>query len=773
MGFDLLANPFAILGLAGNATIGAISSRAREMGNGDATAASKLLISPRTRLSAELSFLPGASQEQVDECLKKLRQGVEPDLWPLAPIARANVLAHLASSGKATLGQLRDLVGMQEAAPLTALEAVNNGRVQAGMPPAPAEMGNSALLALSAQHAEALIQKVCTIENGSRFLADLLCEAGDTVSPQAIFLRRCAAGWDRTRSSDLSRMLEAGELIEKVLRDRPEAEDARKLATIIQEYAAATLPQRQAARLLGLPHESTKDARQRWRQVALDLNNRLDAISEALTILEALTGAFDEFDDLQERVAEDLWTCRERIAAGEAAPEIKRLRKAIEASEANPAAFANHGLADGHKTEACPAVVIELYDSFVAAAEGATSQLPWLMLRGFTLVLHNEHSATAAAWSLTLLAIAQAGRGNQADGLLPTLVSDRKNLRLQLLQRDFASALGSKRKGAIRAILPELISLTDEAAQKAEYDKLLRKLQSQAVGSYVRWGFWTAVAAVVLITVVANNRTPSRPPSLRAQPDPGPGVASPVERTAIQPSSGGGTLSMSGLRWCRYEKVKADAAEGYVNALRSDPALNVERFNAVIDAYNTYIRPLNASCASYTYRRSDGATIDAELAEQGSILVAAGRRAMESVYLARIAPRPDNRFYQPPTFVPAPSAAPAQDRFSTSPTAPPVAVTRPPAISPTSTVSSAYADGQMDRRAWEAWVASTTGATRDGAVWWSGVRSTQRPPACSMVPGSIDYAGALAGCNEARTRLAGSDRRRRTEPDYRAGWNNP
>ena len=87
--------------------------------------------------------------------------------------------------------------------------------------------------------------------------------------------------------------------------------------------------------------------------------------------------------------------------------------------------------------------------------------------------------------------------------------------------------------------------------------------------------------------------------------------------------------------------------------------------------------------------------------------------------------------------------------------------------------SASYMDGQNDRRAWEAWIAGMSGAGRDGAEWWAGVRSTQRPPSCSTVPGSSDPVAAAAGCNQAKIRLGNPDRRRRAEPDYRAGWNNP
>ena len=468
MGFNLLANPFAVLGLAGSSPMGTISSRAREIGTGEASTASKTLISPRTRLSAELSFLPGAAQEQVGECLRMLKEGGAPDLWPLAPIAQANVLAHLASAKKATLGELRDLVSMQEIAPTKAMEAINAGRSNSGIPLAPADMAEAALQALASQHAEALVDGLLAREDGAELLSGLLREAGNAVTPRGIFLRQCTAGWERAKSADQSRIIETAEPLETALRDNPEPETARKLAYLIQELAATTRPQREAARLLGLPHEPSLDARGRWQAVALDMNNRLDAIPEAVTVLEALANAFDDQDELQARITKNLQVCRERVTSGEGTPTIRRLSKAVAAAMDKPGDFDQCGLVDGRKTSACPATVAELHDSFIAAARDATSELPWSMLRGLTLLLHNEHKATAAAWSLTVLAIWQAGLNKAGETLVPLLLADRSNLRSQMLQREFDVAIRSKRKGAMRRIVAELVTLADTAAEKAE-----------------------------------------------------------------------------------------------------------------------------------------------------------------------------------------------------------------------------------------------------------------------------------------------------------------
>lgn len=784
MGFDLFVNPFAILRLAGNATIGAISSRARELGNGEASAASRILISPRTRLPAELAFLPGATQEQVDECLRTLREGGEPDLWSLTPIARANVLAHLASLGKATPSQLRDLVGMQEPAQATAMEAVNQGRSDASLPHALPEMADGAMQALASQHAGALVDGLIAHEKGAEFLSELLRESGNAVTPRGMFLRQCTAGWERAKFTDLSRIIESAEPLETALRDQPEVKLARRLATVIQELAVATRPQRQAARLLGLPHEPSLDARSRWQSLALDLNNRLDAIPEAVTVLEALESTFDDQDELQGRIVKNLRVCRERVIAGEGTPGVRRLTTAIADATAKYWDFNQCGLVEGRKTPTCPASVVELYDSFLSAAKTATSDLPWSMLRGLTLLLHNEHNATFAAWSLTVLAIAQANLNRAGAPMLSLLTGDKRNLRTQLLQRDFDVAIRSKRKGDMRMIVAELASLTDAPAEKAEYAKILRKLWSDAVFNYIKWGFWAAVAALMLIVFVQAQQTPtrrvtapitSRPaPATYAAAVPAPAVMKPVDHTTTRPPPGNLPLSISGLRWCRYQKARANGAEAYLDALRPDPTIKVDRFNAIFDAFNAYVEPMNTSCGNFTYLKSDALIVDAEVNEQRFALAAAGKRAMENVYLAFSPPTSAKiPAYMPPSAHVPPVAAGNVTLPNTSrtPYVASVPTTQQPNLPPGTPVSASYADGQNDRQAWEAWMGSTNGSIRDGAEWWAGVRSTQPTPSCSAVPRGNDPAAAAAGCNQAKIRLANSDRRRRAEPDYRAGWN--
>ena len=81
--------------------------------------------------------------------------------------------------------------------------------------------------------------------------------------------------------------------------------------------------------------------------------------------------------------------------------------------------------------------------------------------------------------------------------------------------------------------------------------------------------------------------------------------------------------------------------------------------------------------------------------------------------------------------------------------------------------SSAFEQGREDRRAWESWLNAQSGEFRAGAYLWSGQRSLRNPIPCnSGAPG--DW---RSGCEAARAMLAPFAVRRRSETEYRAGWN--
>ena len=83
-----------------------------------------------------------------------------------------------------------------------------------------------------------------------------------------------------------------------------------------------------------------------------------------------------------------------------------------------------------------------------------------------------------------------------------------------------------------------------------------------------------------------------------------------------------------------------------------------------------------------------------------------------------------------------------------------------------------FQQGQADRRDWERWFTSLSGDFREGALYWTGERSKARPGSC-YGPAGQAIGDWTAGCAAARARLKAPDLRRKSEPDYRTGWNSP
>ena len=84
--------------------------------------------------------------------------------------------------------------------------------------------------------------------------------------------------------------------------------------------------------------------------------------------------------------------------------------------------------------------------------------------------------------------------------------------------------------------------------------------------------------------------------------------------------------------------------------------------------------------------------------------------------------------------------------------------------------ATAFQAGQTDRNAWETWFNGLTGDAHAGAEFWAGQRSQPHPGSCNTYGYSGDW---TSGCVSAQRRLAASDARRRSEPDYKLGWNDP
>jgi hypothetical protein len=91
-------------------------------------------------------------------------------------------------------------------------------------------------------------------------------------------------------------------------------------------------------------------------------------------------------------------------------------------------------------------------------------------------------------------------------------------------------------------------------------------------------------------------------------------------------------------------------------------------------------------------------------------------------------------------------------------------VTGTPEATPTSPPM--FLKGLADRTAWETYEAGLTGDYRMGAEYWASQRSLPHPSSCEQ-----DSPEFTAGCKGAKLRLTPTDYLRKSNLEYKAGWN--
>ena len=85
--------------------------------------------------------------------------------------------------------------------------------------------------------------------------------------------------------------------------------------------------------------------------------------------------------------------------------------------------------------------------------------------------------------------------------------------------------------------------------------------------------------------------------------------------------------------------------------------------------------------------------------------------------------------------------------------------------------SAAWSDGHADRLKWENWIAAQTGEYRNGAEYWASHRSVPDHKPCSGYDSQTVGSNWTEGCSAALALLAPMDVRRKSERDYKQGFN--
>ena len=612
--FDLTANAFAILGATPRTPAAELQELAARAATPAAAAAARLVAVPRSRLGAEVSFLPGAA-DAAPALLAALARGEHPVTVWLPPAVQANVLAHLCAAGRATAADRSALVAVQPAPGDPALaDAINADRAVAGVPPLQPAALRIEQDGLADLHAAAIVASCLAGPDAAAELASLVRTAAP--GPSAVLMRRAAAAWARGSAAGLMALHDDVEALRGQLRERSDTGLVDEFSRAVRSWAALDAPQRAADARAGLDHEPALRALSPWRAAAAalaadgrpDLGLRLaqtlaevfgDLPGEAAALqaeVRFITGQVD--DQALEQHLMPLRALADRLGA---APD--RLQADLAKRPFGPGARDAAG---------------ELWSLFNAAVQAsAVSEAPWTILRALAQRIGGPWRRSGAASAVVLQRglIERAGMAGRT-ALMAVLAAEQRGLVEGALTHDYETRMQSmkgfwgggliQRRAALAALRRLLPAVADPVrrAGLAEQERMLAK------GSRGNWlaavGLVSAVVALVRVAVLDGDyarNAPYRQPVQRGVPAPAPAAPpirtdgivadeppmaklpvplppsakfpdeqpapAPVPRPAfpvrlpreVQPLPRGGALTLAEATWCAFNGTRLDAAD--------------------------------------------------------------------------------------------------------------------------------------------------------------------------------------------------------------------
>ncbi len=521
LGFNLLSNPFPVLGVLP----GTPQSVLLAMAEPADAAAMRAISVPRSRLAAEVGFLPGAAPAAASEVLAALRSSSRPDLASLPHAAKANVLAHLCAAGLATHDDQAALATLQPPPGDPALQsAIDADREAAGVPALQPAALVTEQAALAEQHATALVASCLHAPDPAARLAALVRQV--PAGPPLAFLRKAAAAWARQSTGRLAELEAASADAQAGLLKQLDDSSAARLCDAVRAWAALSLPQRLADARAGLDHAPTLRNLRGWRATATRLSEdgRPDL---ALPLLQAVAEALADLPGEAAQLPDDVRACAGMLEEQTLEARLAPLRTLAARHAADPgpltAALQQHPFGPGATGAAA-----ELWAAFDAAcAACVTSEAPWTILRALTGGIGGEHRMSGAATALALhRGLVARAQSAGFTGLADRLRAEQRGLERAAaiwtyldLNDEFKSPWAHPlRRRRVLAAIGRALPLVDDPAERGVLLAEERKLRGAARAGWGGTAVLTGIVAAVAGAVTLDNAYTRNAPYRHAPP---------------------------------------------------------------------------------------------------------------------------------------------------------------------------------------------------------------------------------------------------------------
>lgn len=305
-GFNLLLNPFVLLGIAPTATAPDVNRAyedAVEHGTIEADAlrrAQHVLLAPRLRIDAEVGGLLDVASPLVTQLITQLRtdtnrKSVDELIAQLPALPKTNVLTHLAARSSVDALQLFEIIEAQACiVPAIVHDTIRNARKRAGTTPIELNQVAKALSRLEDQQIKAIVVRLVEENNYAstftEFVRRVVATGSALLSSKlATFVR----AYSKAALPELSRRRERVITICNSVRDNPESDIAvKRLLRSLRQWNEIGEPVQIFESYLQREEPLAREIYEHVRELGAWLNNKKSLSETAHTITLACADIF-------------------------------------------------------------------------------------------------------------------------------------------------------------------------------------------------------------------------------------------------------------------------------------------------------------------------------------------------------------------------------------------------------------------------------------------------------------------------------------------------
>lgn len=633
---NLNQNPFALLELSSRDNKSIITEQFEEkvsdgeVDEHDLMLAQKDLMASKTRLKAELSWLPNLNPKKANEIANLVRyenyKKLQEALPTLDGLARANVASFLCSEKQGTKEVLYHLFEAQsQFDTVTILNDVNGNRSVAGFPAVDQALIDESISIVSSTHAEAALAYISSAKHpGNVFTAIVEKYIKDNkIKP---FIDEVAEKYDSWVISKLRGYEDdIKDNVEKMKLGASSKDSIEKIAAILEEWDDYSQPLQLIYQAKGLDEKRAKELYLDMREVCLWLVNENDDHELSLDFAQALRGIFAELPSVSAQIEDDIRSLEDLVEEAKQDKDLLGLIEKFVEILKDEEAFCI-SVMKGNFGPNGRGVAGEFYKEFIAATKNTKGKerddSPWLIIRKLAIHLNNETGNPKAA-AKVLIALESASP--------PQSVKDVLALDTETIKKN------SREDTQIKILKPiiQLISIVPIAGPIVA--QILIWLAQ-------KFGPMKTIAGFVLIVlglIIWANQDSGRSYSSRSYPSKSyssnsySNTISSTQGETIPPVGTNLVHSKSQIRYCQFQGERLAYIQNqfpdseYDNDTRK-VANAILLTDGIIAKYDALTADYNSRCGSYRYQKYDLSAVKSELSIKQSQLQTEAQKILKT-----------------------------------------------------------------------------------------------------------------------------------------------